>query len=92
MEPVAPSNHKLQGQGEQVVVLNVDQMLLNLLLATVFSVLGFVLLYVGYLVLDALTPGHLSNKIFHDGNMAAAVMAGAFVIGIALIVAASIQG
>ncbi|HEV2121660.1 MAG TPA: DUF350 domain-containing protein [Chloroflexota bacterium] len=74
------------------MVLNVEQLFFNLLLASLFSVLGFVLLYIGYLVLDALTPGHLSNKIFGEGNLAAAVLAGAFVIGTALIVAASIQG
>ena len=74
------------------MTLNVEQMFLNLFLAAVFSILGFVLLFVGYRVLDALTPEHLSNRIFQDGNVAAAIVAGSFVIGIALIVAASIHG
>ncbi|MGH2353401.1 MAG: DUF350 domain-containing protein [Chloroflexota bacterium] len=74
------------------MTLNVEQLLFNLLLATLFSILGFVLLFLGYRMFDALTPMELGHKIFDEGNVAAAVMAGAFVIGLALIVSASIQG
>ena len=74
------------------MTLNVEQVFLNLFLAAIFSILGFALLFAGYRVLDALTPEHLGNRIFQDGNVAAAILAGSFVIGIALIVAASIQG
>jgi uncharacterized membrane protein YjfL (UPF0719 family) len=74
------------------VALNLEQLLLNLLLAVVFSVLGFLLLFAGYRLFDALTPMDLGRKIFDEGNIAAAVMAGAFVLGIALIVSASISG
>ena len=74
------------------MAINVEQMLLNLVLATVFSVLGFLLLFVGYRVLDALTPEHMGRKIFEQGNVAVAVLAGAFVIGLAIIIGASISG
>lgn len=74
------------------MALNFEQVLLNLLLAVIFSALGFVLLFLGYRVFDALTPMNLGHKIFDEGNVAAAVMAGAFVLGIALIVSASISG
>ena len=74
------------------MTLNVEQVFLNLFLAAIFSILGFALLFAGYRVLDALTPEHLGNRIFQDGNVAAAILAGSFVIGIALIVAASIHG
>ena len=74
------------------MALNVEQMLFNLLLAAVFSVLGFVLLFVGYLVLDWLTPEHMGHKIFREGNVAVAVLAAGFVIGLAIIIAASIHG
>lgn len=74
------------------MVLNVEQMLFNLLLAAIFSVLGFVLLFLGYRIFDTLTPTNLGRRIFEEGNVAAAIMAGAFVIGLALIVSASIQG
>jgi putative membrane protein len=74
------------------VVLNIEQMLFNLLLAAVFSVLGFVLLFLGYRVLDALTPEHMSNKIFQEGNVAVAVLASGFVIALAIVIGASIHG
>ena len=74
------------------MAINFEQMLLNLVLATVFSVLGFALLFAGYLVLDALTPTHMGKKIFEEANIAVAILAGAFVIGLAIIIAASIGG
>ena len=74
------------------MAINLEQLFLNLILAMVFSVLGFALLFAGYRLLDALTPEHMGRKIFEDGNVAVAVLAGAFVIGLAIIVAASISG
>jgi uncharacterized membrane protein YjfL (UPF0719 family) len=79
-------------EGDRDVALNVEQLLFNILLAVIFSLLGFALLFAGYRAFDALTPMDLGHKIFDEGNVAAAVMAGAFVLGIALVVAASIQG
>ncbi len=74
------------------MTVNVEQVLLNLVLAAVFSILGFILLFAGYRVLDALTPEHMSNKIFGEGNIAVAVLAAGFVIGLAIIIAASVHG
>lgn len=71
--------------------LNLEQLGLNILLATIFSVLGFVLLFVGYRMFDAVTPGNLSRRIFDEGNVAAAIMAGAFVIAVSIVIAASIN-
>ena len=70
---------------------NFEQLGLNILLATIFSVLGFVLLFVGYRMFDAVTPGNLSRRIFDEGNVAAAIMAGAFVIAVSIVIAASIH-
>lgn len=67
-------------------------MLFNLLLAAVFSVLGFILLFLGYRALDMLTPQKMGEKIFHEGNVAVAVLAAGFVSGLAIIIAASIHG
>ncbi len=71
--------------------LNLEQLGLNILLATIFSVMGFVLLFVGYRMFDAVTPGNLSRRIFDEGNVAAAIMAGAFVIAVSIVIAASIH-
>ena len=63
----------------------------NLVLSLVFAILGFILLFVGYRVFDALTPTDLNKRIFEDGNVAAAILAGAFVVGLAIIVAMAIN-
>jgi uncharacterized membrane protein YjfL (UPF0719 family) len=67
-----------------------DRLLYNALISVVFAVLGFVLLFLGYRLFDALTPGHLGQRIIDDGNMAAALLAGAFVVALAIVVHAAI--
>jgi len=61
------------------------------LLSVLFALLGFILLFAGYKVFDALTPTKMSEKIFEEGNVASAIMAGAFTIGLAIVVAAAIS-
>jgi len=63
----------------------------NVFLSVMFAILGFVLLFIGYRVFDALTPTDLNKRIFEDGNVAAAILAGAFVLGLAVIVAMAIN-
>ena len=71
--------------------MDVQQTITNIVLSFVFAVLGFILLFVGYRVFDALTPTDLNKRIFEDGNVAAAILAGAFVLGLAIIVAMAIN-
>ncbi len=68
-----------------------EQVLRNAVVSVVFAVLGFGLLFLGYRTFDRLTPTSLNRQIFEDRNMAAAVLAGAFVIALAVIVAAAIS-
>jgi uncharacterized membrane protein YjfL (UPF0719 family) len=68
-----------------------EQILRNVSLSLLFAVLGFALLFLGYRAFDMLTPFNLSHKIFDEGNMAAAVLAGAFVIALAMVVASAIS-
>ena len=71
--------------------MDVTQTITNLVLSLVFALFGFILLFVGYRVFDALTPTDLNKRIFEDGNVAAAILAGAFVLGLAIIVAMAIN-
>ena len=71
--------------------MDVQQTLVNIVLSLVFALLGFILLFVGYRVFDALTPTDLNKRIFEDGNTAAAILAGAFVLGLAVIIAMAIN-
>ncbi|MFN8635110.1 MAG: DUF350 domain-containing protein [Chloroflexota bacterium] len=68
-----------------------QQTINNIVLSLLFALLGFVLLFVGYRVFDALTPTDLNKRIFEDGNVAAAILAGSFVLGLAIIVAMAIS-
>lgn len=69
-----------------------ERTITNMALSAIFALLGFVLLFVGWKVFDALTPADISRKIFEEGNMAAAVLMGAFIVGLAIVVAAAITG
>jgi len=42
-------------------------------------------------VFDALTPTDLSRKVFEESNLAAALLAGAIIIGLAIVIAAAIS-
>lgn len=68
-----------------------EQTLSSMALSVVFALLGFVLLFVGYKVFDALVPADLNKRIFEDGNLAAALVVAAFIVGLALIVANAIS-
>ncbi len=68
-----------------------DTLLPNALISVLFALLGFVLLFIGYKVLDALTPANLSSLIFEQNNTAAALFSGAFIVGLAVIVASAIH-
>ena len=57
----------------------------------VYAVLGGTLLLVAFKVVDWATPAELDREIFEKNNIAAAILAGAFLIGLALIIAAAIH-
>ena len=71
--------------------MDVAQTLANIVLSLVFALLGFALLFIGYRVFDRLIPSDITKCIFEDGNVAAAILAGAFVLGLAVIVAMAIN-
>ena len=62
------------------------------LLTLLWSLFGFVLLYVAFLLLDRLTPGDAQKKIYSEGNVAVAILKGSFIIALGIIIAAVIIG
>ena len=64
----------------------------SLMLAIVFSVLGIVVLAVSFIVLTKFLPFSIRKEIEEDQNTALALLLSSIVIGISLIVAASIIG
>ncbi len=60
--------------------------------SVIFSLLGLILFAVAFYVFDRITPGDLWKEILEKQNTAAAIIVGALVIGISIIVAMSIHG
>ena len=60
--------------------------------SVVFSVVGLVVLLVGYKIFDAVTPYHLNHEIAEDNNTAAGVAVAGLLIALGLIVASAISG
>jgi uncharacterized membrane protein YjfL (UPF0719 family) len=61
-----------------------------LLDATLFGITGIVLLIIGYYVWEFITPYNLRREIHENKNLAVAIVAGAFVIGMGIVIAAAI--
>jgi len=59
---------------------------------TVYAIVGIVLAVLGFKIIDLLTPGKMGDEILQKQNIAAAILAGAFILGICIIVAAAVHG
>ena len=57
-----------------------------------FSLLGIGLAVAGYKIFDFCTPGDLHEEIVKNRNVAAAIVGGAVIIGVSLVIAAAIMG
>jgi putative membrane protein len=62
-----------------------------LLDATLFGLSGIVLLIVGYYLWEMITPYNLRREIHENKNVAVAIVAGAFVIGMAIVIASALS-
>jgi uncharacterized membrane protein YjfL (UPF0719 family) len=69
-----------------------DQLLHQLVVAAVFSTLGLVILGVVWLILVKVLPFSLRKEFEDDQNVALGVVLGCLILGISLIIAASIHG
>lgn len=58
----------------------------------IFSVVGLILFGVSYLAIAKVTPFSIRKELEDDHNTALALILGAIIIGIAMIVAASVRG
>ena len=61
-------------------------------LTTLFSLAGVILAIVGYKLFDLCTPGQLHKEIIENKNTAAAIVGGAIIVGVCIIIAAAIVG
>jgi uncharacterized membrane protein YjfL (UPF0719 family) len=57
-----------------------------------FAAIGIVAAIVGFKLFDRFTPGHLGREIVEHRNVAAAIVAGAVILGVSIIIAAAMLG
>lgn len=57
-----------------------------------FSAVGIVAAIAGYKLFDKCTPGDLHKEILENRNTAAAIVAGAVILGVCIIIAAAMLG
>lgn len=67
-------------------------LLSHLLAATIFSVLGIVVLFLSILLMDKVTPFSIVKEVIDEHNQALATIVAAVVVGIAVIIASAILG
>jgi putative membrane protein len=58
----------------------------------IFSLLGIVILLLTYFIIEKITPEHTWKEIVQKNNTAVAIVFGAFIIGISMIISAAIHG
>jgi uncharacterized membrane protein YjfL (UPF0719 family) len=61
-----------------------------LLDAALFGLSGIVLLIIGYYVWELITPYNLRREIHENKNVAVAIVVAAFILGMAIVIAASL--
>jgi putative membrane protein len=57
----------------------------------VYSVIGVVIMYVAFVIIDKVTPYDLWKELCENRNQSIATVAAAFLIGISIIIAAAIH-
>lgn len=57
----------------------------------VYSIIGFIVMFVAYRIFDMLTPFSFHKEIEEDQNVALGIMVGSLFIAIAIIIAAAIR-
>ena len=77
-------------QGERAATWQPNTLLTAVISTLIFGLLGIVLAILGYKVFDLLVKFDLEREICEKQNMAVAVLCGAMVMGICLIVAAAV--
>jgi uncharacterized membrane protein YjfL (UPF0719 family) len=58
----------------------------------IFAAVGIAAAILGFKLFDKCTPGHLEKEIIEHRNVAAAIIAAAVIIGVCIIIAASMIG
>ncbi|MCZ6677403.1 MAG: DUF350 domain-containing protein [Candidatus Poribacteria bacterium] len=72
--------------------IDLKHLALSIIESIVYSILGMVVLVVGYKIFDLVTPYHLDHQIAEENNAAAGIAVAGMLIALGLIVASAISG
>ncbi|MDM7923813.1 MAG: DUF350 domain-containing protein [Pyrinomonadaceae bacterium] len=75
-----------------LLVVKFDQLIEVLVTTLIFVVIGLVVFAIAFLIMNLVTPFSIRKEIEEDHNTALAIVIGAMIIGIAMIVSAAISG
>jgi putative membrane protein len=64
----------------------------SILGSVLFALIGVIIFWLSFLVIDEMTPYHLWGEIVEKQNVALGIVVGAMSLGISIIVAAAIHG
>ncbi|MCW5961778.1 MAG: DUF350 domain-containing protein [Pyrinomonadaceae bacterium] len=74
------------------LIVKIDQLLEVLVTTLIFVLIGLVVFGIAFFILEKITPFSIRKEIEDDQNTALGIVIGSMLIGIALIIAAAIQG
>jgi putative membrane protein len=74
------------------LVVPMDQLANVVIQTLIFAVIGVIIFALAFWIIVKTTPFSVRKEIEEDQNVAIAIVIGAIIIGIALVVAAAIQG
>ena len=63
-----------------------------ILASIIFLLIGIAILLITYFIIEKLTPENTWSQISKNNNVALAIVFGAFIIGISMIISAAIHG
>ncbi len=73
-------------------IVKFDVLAETLVTTLIFVVIGLIFFGIGFFIMDKITPFSIRKEIEEDQNTALGIVIGAMLIGIAIIIAAAIQG
>ncbi|MBC5838342.1 DUF350 domain-containing protein [Flavobacterium muglaense] len=63
-----------------------------ILSSLLFSLLGIIILLIAYFIIEKLTPENTWKEVTEKNNIAVAIVLGALIIGMSMIISAAIHG
>ncbi len=74
-----------------ILALQIDVLVNGVVESLIYSIIGLCLAVLAYKIIDWITPGNLSKQIAHEGNIALAILVGALILGVCIIIASALN-